>query len=147
MSVSPRAEVLQQLDPTDRTMLAQVGRPWLAAVLASGLPRLPRGVTVRLGLWEFCMSVERLAWAKANGCWWGVPNYDGSNNTCALAAEGGYLAVLRGAREHHCPWNAATCEAQLGEGTWRCCGGRGSTTVRGARTRVLPLRAKGTWMC
>ena len=35
-------EVLARLDPTDRTMLAQVGRPWLAAVLASGLPRLPK---------------------------------------------------------------------------------------------------------
>jgi len=34
-------EVLERLDPTDRTMLAQVGRPRLAAVLASGLPRLP----------------------------------------------------------------------------------------------------------
>ena len=42
-------EVLEQLDPMDRTMLAQVGRPWLAAVLASGLPRLPTtGVPVRL---------------------------------------------------------------------------------------------------
>jgi hypothetical protein len=36
--------VLERLDPMARTMLAQVGRPWLAAVLASGLPRLPTGV-------------------------------------------------------------------------------------------------------
>jgi len=65
------AEVLQRLDPTARTMLAQEGRPWLAAVLASGLPRLPPGVTVRLQLREFCTSAERLARAKANGCsWW-----------------------------------------------------------------------------
>ena len=36
-------EVLERLDPTDRTMLAQVGRPWLAAVLASvGRCRLDR---------------------------------------------------------------------------------------------------------
>ena len=34
-------EVLRRLSSTDRTMLAQVGRPWLAAVMASGLPRLP----------------------------------------------------------------------------------------------------------
>jgi len=41
-------EILKRLDPVERNMLAQVGRPWLAAVLASGLPRLPRGVRVRL---------------------------------------------------------------------------------------------------
>jgi hypothetical protein len=29
-------EVLARLDPTDRAMLAHVGRPWLAAVEASG---------------------------------------------------------------------------------------------------------------
>ena len=64
-------EVLERLDPTARTMLAQVGKPWLAAVLASGLPRLPQGVMVRLRLRDFCTSAERLAWAKANGCpWW-----------------------------------------------------------------------------
>ena len=65
-------EVLKRLDPTARTMLAQVGRPWLAAVLASGLPRLPKGVRVMLQLKELCTSVVRLAWAKANGCPWGV---------------------------------------------------------------------------
>jgi len=65
-----KKEVLERLEPTDRTMLAQAGRPWLAAVLASGLPRLPKGVRVWLRLMEFCTSVERLAWAKANGCPW-----------------------------------------------------------------------------
>jgi hypothetical protein len=63
-------EVLKRLKPTVRTMLAQVGRPWLAAVLASGLPRLhkiSRVRLVRLQLREFCTSAERLAWAKANG--------------------------------------------------------------------------------
>jgi hypothetical protein len=56
-------EVLERLDPMDRTMLAQVGRPWLAAVLASGLPRLStKGVRVLLQLEEFCTSGERLAW-------------------------------------------------------------------------------------
>jgi len=35
-------EVLKRLDPMDRTMVAQVGRPWPAAVLASGFPRLPK---------------------------------------------------------------------------------------------------------
>ena len=63
-------EVLERLDPMDLTMLAQVGRPWLAAVLASGLPRVPMTPRVRLQLKEFCTSGERLAWAKANGCLW-----------------------------------------------------------------------------
>jgi hypothetical protein len=53
-------EVLERLDPTDLTMLAQVGQPWLAAVLASGLPRLPRRRRVRLQLKDFCSSGERL---------------------------------------------------------------------------------------
>ena len=35
-------EVLRRLDPCSLTLLAQVGRPWLAAVLASGWPGLPR---------------------------------------------------------------------------------------------------------
>jgi len=60
-------EVLERLGRTDRTMLAQVGRPWLAAVLASGLPRLPKGVTHRMYfLDKLCTSPERLAWVKAN---------------------------------------------------------------------------------
>jgi hypothetical protein len=71
-------------------MGAQVGRPWLAAVLASGLPRLPKGVTVRLRLKEFCTSAERLAWAKANGCPWGGTSWM-QNGLCAFAAEGGHL--------------------------------------------------------
>ena len=79
-------EVLKRLDPVDRTMLAQVGRPWRTAVLAAAgggdgslgsrrcwLPRLPKGVTVRLRLREFCTSADRLAWAKANGSHWGGP--------------------------------------------------------------------------
>ena len=28
---------------------------------------------------------------------------------CPFAATGGHLAVLRWAREHHCPWGPATC--------------------------------------
>jgi hypothetical protein len=61
-------EVLKLLHPFSLTMLAQVGRPWLAAVLASGLPRMPGiadGVTIRLPLAAFCTSVERMKWAKA----------------------------------------------------------------------------------
>ena len=77
-------EVLKRLDPRDRTMIAQVGRPWLGAVLDSDLPRLPKGVRVRLRLEEFSTSVERLAWAKANGCPW-------NTRATELAALGGHL--------------------------------------------------------
>ena len=101
-------EVLRRLDSTDRTMLAQVGRPWLAAVLASGIPRLPTGVMVQVQLLDFCTSVERLAWAKANGCSWDLQGWGGLPNPCTQAAEGGHLEVLKWAREHHCPWNEVT---------------------------------------
>jgi len=85
-------EVLKQLDPVDRTMVAQMGRPWLAAVLASGLPRLPKVLTVRLRLRKFCTSAERLAWAKANGCPWGDSlSLMWWDSPCALAAAGGHL--------------------------------------------------------
>ena len=98
-------ELLTRLDNVDRTMLAQVGRPWLAAVLASGLPRVPTGVIVCLRLPEFCTSVERLAWARANGFRWGVSKWDGSDDACALAADGGHLEALQWARQHDCPWD------------------------------------------
>ena len=96
-------EVLRRLDPTARTMLARMGRPWLAAVLASGLPRAGKTAGVPLKLKEFCGSVELLAWAKDNGCPWKA-------RTCALATAGGNLKVLQYAREHGCPWSKATCE-------------------------------------
>jgi len=91
-------EVLKRLEPVDRTMVAQVGRPWLAAVLASGLPRLPKRPRVcLLRLREFCTSVERLAWARANGCPWNsVVYYD--------AILGGHLAALQWLREQGCPF-------------------------------------------
>ena len=111
-------EVLERLDPTDRTMLAQVGRPWLAAVLSSGLPRLPTGERVRLRFREFCTSAERLAWARANGCHWGVSGSLGLNDPCALAAQGGHLEALQWAREHYCPWDMWTC-ARAAEGGHR----------------------------
>jgi len=42
------------------------------------------------------------------------------------------MEVLRWAREHGCPWNEDTVVPLLhATGTWRCCGGRGSTTARG----------------
>jgi hypothetical protein len=79
------AEVLARLDPADLAMLAQVGHPWLAAVVASpDLPRAGRTAGVPLTLSEFVGSVARLAWAKANGCPW-------EERTCLLVASGGHL--------------------------------------------------------
>jgi len=95
--------VLPGLDPTALALLARVGRGWRAVVVSSGLPRAP-GITEGwpLRVTQFCGSIERLAWAKANGCPW-------IEETCALTARGGHLDVLRWAREHHCPWDGRTC--------------------------------------
>jgi len=96
------AEVLRRLDPMPLSMLAQVGRPWMGAVLASGLPRLPARVTVRLRLREFCTSVERLARARANGCWFGKADwynglwYTGLADPCYYAAAGGHRGDAMG---------------------------------------------------
>jgi hypothetical protein len=95
-------EVLQRLDPTDRNVLAQVGTACRAAVLASCLPRLPKFPTVGLSSSKFCTSVERLAWAKANGCHWGLPATDSpwSNNPRATASPDWFLDAARWARQH-----------------------------------------------
>jgi hypothetical protein len=93
-------EVLERLDPTDRTMLAQAGNTCRAAVLASGLPRVPKTPVVRLRRSEFCTSVERLTWAKANGLPW-------NEGTCAYIARVGHLDVLQWARVRGCPWARA----------------------------------------
>ena len=113
--------LLPLLDPIDRTMLAKVGRGCRAAVVASGLPRaLGR---VRLRLRDFVGSVERLSWARENGCRW-------DEWTSSLIAEGGNLEVLKWAREHQCLWDTWTCAcAARGRGhlvVLRC----GSNTAR-----------------
>ena len=95
---------LKRLDLTARTMLAQVGRPWLAAVIASGFPRLPKGGTVWIRLRDFCSSAERIAWARPNGCWWGGPTLSGSSmNPFDIAAASESLDVLRLAWKHEYP--------------------------------------------
>ena len=96
------AEVLPRLGPAARTVLAQVARPWRAAVVASGLSLAGTTEGVPLKLAEFVGSVGRLAWARENGCKW-------TRRTCAVVAEGGQLEVLKWAREHNCPWHARTC--------------------------------------
>mmetsp|Transcript_662 Transcript_662/g.1522 ORF Transcript_662/g.1522 Transcript_662/m.1522 type:complete len:159 (+) Transcript_662:224-700(+) len=105
-------EVLSLLDPTDLAMLARVGCGCRDAVRASGLPRA--GVKgkgeVLLQVRHFTGSVERLAWAKANGCPW-------TWRTCALVAGGGQLEVLSWAREHA---RDSSGLAVRPECNWRC---------------------------
>jgi len=60
-----------------------------------------RALGVPIKLKDFCTTVERLAWANANGC----PTRD-TPNTCRYAAAGGHVEVLRFAREQlQCPWD------------------------------------------
>jgi hypothetical protein len=110
---------MPQLSPVDRAELAGAVRalntdqdyglaPSLGYVSSTDVPRAV-GV-VRLELKEFCTSATRLAWAKASGCQW-------DRGTCALAAQGGHLEVLKWAREHGCPLGTLTCDyaAELGQ--------------------------------
>ena len=94
--------VLPAMDHTALALLARVGRAWCAAVMSSGLPRAGTTRVLPFKLNDFWRSVERLAWAKANGCPW-------SGSACDFAAEGGHLDVLMWAREHDCPWSESTC--------------------------------------
>ena len=92
--------MLPRLEPADRAMLGQVGSAWRAMVVAcTREPRagLKGGVPLKVTVFV-AGSVERLAWAKANGCPWGP-------KTCSLAATGGHLEALRWAREHGCGWD------------------------------------------
>jgi hypothetical protein len=93
--------VLERLDPTDCALLAQVGKPWLAVVVGNNRPRAGKGWSVPLKLADFVGSVERLAWAKDNGCPW-------DKETCEVIAAGGHLDVLQWARAHSCPWGTGT---------------------------------------
>jgi hypothetical protein len=82
--------------------IARTGRRWHDTVISSGLPRAGLAGGMPFTVAEFYRSVERLAWAKANGCPW-------NEWTCAWIAAGGHLDVLMWAREHHCPWDEQTC--------------------------------------
>jgi hypothetical protein len=96
-------EVLPRLGPTDLALFARVGRVSRAAVVASGLPRAGATGGALLKVEDFVGSVERLAWARDNGCPWNA-------RTSALAARNGHVEVLRWAREHGCDWDEMTCE-------------------------------------
>jgi hypothetical protein len=89
--------VLERLDPNDVAMLAQVGKPWLAVVVANNLPRAGKVDAPPLKPRDFLVSVKLLAWAKANGCPW-------DERVCETAISGGHLAGLQWARGHGCPW-------------------------------------------
>jgi hypothetical protein len=43
-----------------------------------------------------------LQWAQEQGCEWDM-------TTCANAAQGGSLELLKWARENGCPWHRDTC--------------------------------------
>jgi hypothetical protein len=130
-------KVLRHLDPIDRTFLAQAGSACRVAIKDSEFPREGTRRVVQ-GTWvlvvthrfvKFVTSVERLAWARANGCPWvgymsriiardgrldvlrwaraqGCPWHVG---TTEGAAQGGNLEVLKWLHEHGCPWDTGTC--------------------------------------
>ena len=93
--------LLGRLDPTDCALLALVGKPWLAVVVASGAPRAGMGGgAVKLKLADFVGSIQMMAWAKSNlRC--PCPGWDIS--TTAVIAREGRLEVLQWARVHDCP--------------------------------------------
>jgi len=101
--------VLSRLDPV-WTMLARVGKPWLAVVLANNLPRAGQRGAVKLKLVDFVRTVKRLAWAKDNGGPWLTMS------SCEFAAKGGCLEVLQWAREQSCEWDWRTMDAAAGGG-------------------------------
>ena len=42
---------------------------------------------------------------------WIFPGTELSKDTCSLAAAGGYLEVLKWARDHDCLWDSSTCSS------------------------------------
>jgi hypothetical protein len=96
------AEVLPRLPLTDLALFARVGRSSRAAVVASGLPRAGTNGGALLKVEDFVGSVERLAWARDNGCRWNA-------RTSARIARSGRMEVLTWAREHGCEWDVWTC--------------------------------------
>jgi hypothetical protein len=101
--------VLPALYPTALALLARVRREWHAVVVSSGLPCAGTVEGWPFRVIEFCGTVDRLAWAKANGCPW-------NEWTCVLAARGGGIEVLKWARVHHCPWGSRTCASAAAGG-------------------------------
>jgi hypothetical protein len=110
--------VLERLDPTARASLAGAGSAfWDMAYPISmfpfGVPPAQMTDWVVLArvfkLVDFLGSIERLAWAKANGCPW-------TAGTCRYVARGGHLEALRWMRELGCPWDERTSYAAAAGG-------------------------------
>ena len=59
----------------------------------------------------FCESTTSIAWAKEHGCPWNI-------KTCAAAAFGGHLEVLKWAREHGQGLTLVHLSAQLKRFLW-----------------------------
>ena len=94
---------------------------------ATARVRHPDGIVTRTA--PMCTSIPRIAWARAHGCpynqWTCAHAAHGGHlevlrwlrdngcrwdlRTCAKAAEGGHLEVLRWARANKCPWSDTTC--------------------------------------
>jgi hypothetical protein len=93
----------------DCALLAQVGKRWLAAVVAANLPRAGQRGAVRLQLKDFVGSVESLAWAKANGCTWrGLHSSTFQLNLSRL------LSLIR-SQTHRIPQNVLTLSREVDE--------------------------------
>jgi len=126
-------EVLARLPPADRASLAGAGLVWRAAVYPESIfpAGLPPATTTTGGgaarvfnISYFSVSIERLAWAKANGCPW-------TEETCMDVALVAPLEVFTWAREHDCPWDKRTCE--LGRAGVRAPAPGGAEVGAGAR--------------
>ena len=129
--------VLVRLDPIARASLVGAGSAFLYGVFPRsifpfGLPARAEATGGAVRVFKvvvFIGSIERLAWAKANGCPWTADTFlyaaVGGNlevlhwmwdqgcpwneTTSSALAGSGHLPVLRWAREHDCPWGESTC--------------------------------------
>ena len=88
--------VIQKLGPSDRAVLSRVDRRTRGLVDLTDPPLLS----------DFFNSLTRFRWARENGCPW-------DESTCAAAAKGGHLEMLKWAREQDppCFWDWKTCAA------------------------------------
>lgn len=89
-------QLCNQGSSVELAMLAQCSRGLREAVIPSGLPR-----PVRHLVEDYVASVERLSWARRNGCPWVAA-------TTALVARRGSLEVLQWARANHIPCDFET---------------------------------------
>ena len=108
---------------SDRRVFAYVSQACRKSVQLSGLPWAGDTPGVKMILAEFVGSVDRLKFAREEGCPWNAL-------TCAAIAKGGDLKVLKYARANGCPWDSQTCAAAALAGNVRM--------MRYARTHGCP---------